>query len=55
MSAGFSRLQGTLKPGDELGFEVRRDLGGFREDDDVLAARKAATAAVSITNLPIVE
>ncbi len=55
VSATFSRLQGTLKPGDELGFEVKRDLGEFREDPEVLASRKAADATVSVVDLRIVE
>lgn len=55
VNATFSQLQGTLKPGGELGFEIRRELGGFRDEDAVLAARKAATAEVSIVELRIVD
>lgn len=55
VSSTFSRLQGTLKPGAELGFEIKRDLGEFREEPEVLASRKAADATVSVVNLRIVE
>jgi hypothetical protein len=55
VNATFTQLQGTLKPGDELGFEIRRDLGNFREDESVLASRKAASAEVSIVDLRIVD
>jgi len=55
VGASFSQLKGTLKPGAELGFEIRRDLGSFKEEDEVLAARKAAQAEVAVVDLRIVD
>lgn len=51
VSTTFSRVEGVLKPGAELGFEVRRDLGSFSEKEEMLATRKAASAVVAITGL----
>ncbi len=55
VSSTFSQLRGTLKPGAELGFEIKRDLGEFREEPEVLASRKAASAVVTVVDLRIVE
>lgn len=55
VSTTFSRLEGSIKPGAELGFEVKRDLGSFSEKEDVLAARKATTAVVAVTDLRLVK
>lgn len=55
VSTSFSRVEGTLKPGAELGFEVKRDLGSYNEKEEVLAARKAASAVVAITGLRLVK
>lgn len=54
VSSRSSSIHGILKPGDEVGFEVERELGGFREKEDDLAQRKAADVTVSVTGLSIV-
>jgi hypothetical protein len=55
VSGKFSSINGVLKPGQELGFEVDRELGDFQEKDEVLAQRKAAEVVVSITKLSILK
>jgi hypothetical protein len=55
VSSKFSSINGVLKPGQELGFEVDRDLGSFQDKDEVLAQRKAAEAIVSITKLSLLK
>lgn len=55
VSTLFSRVEGPLKPGVELGFEVKRDLGAYNEKEEVLAARKAGTAVVAVTGLRLVK
>lgn len=50
----FARVEGVLKPGAERGFSLDRDLGDFEEAEEVLNARKATTAEVSVTGLSII-
>ncbi len=51
----FSRVEGPLRPGAELGFEVDRDIGGMQATDEELAQNRAATATVLVQSLRVVE
>ena len=55
VTSNFARVQGTLKPGQELGFSVERTLGDFNEKAEELAGRKATTATVSVVELTVVK
>lgn len=55
VSGKFTSVNGVLKPGQELGFEVDRELGDFQEKDEFLVQRKAAKVVVSITKLSILK
>ena len=55
VNATFASVRGTLKPGQELGFEVQRQLGDFNEKEEVLNGQRAASAIISITDLRIIE
>lgn len=55
VSSKFSNISGILKLGDELGFEVERELGSFQETEEILAQRKASSAAVNVANFSIVK
>ena len=55
VTSNFARVQGTLKPGQELGFSVERSLCDFNEKAEELAGRKATTATVSIVELSVVK
>jgi len=55
VSTQFNRVQGTLKPGAELGFEFSRELGRFNDKEEVFAQNKAAKVALSVVDLNIVE
>lgn len=54
VSTRFARVEGALKPGHERGFAVERESGDSDEKDEVLNARKASIAAVSVTGLRII-
>jgi hypothetical protein len=55
VSSTFSSVQGAIKPGEELGFEVSRTLGEFNQKEDVFAAHKASTAKVVVCGLRLVK
>jgi hypothetical protein len=44
-----SLFDAILRPGEEIGFEITRDLGDYGEKDAVLRSRKAAAASVAVT------
>lgn len=50
-----SSVQGILKPGDELGFEVDRELGNFQEKEEILAQRKAASATINVSGFSVLK
>jgi hypothetical protein len=51
----MSRLAGIIKPGEERGFEVNRNLGEFNAPPEELAKNKAASAKVEISDFQIVD
>ena len=54
VSTQFNRIQGILKPGSELGFEFKHELGSFNDKDEVLAQNKAAKVTITIVDVDII-
>ena len=55
VSSQFNQVKGVLKPGAELGFEFKRDLGSYNDKDEFLALNKAAKVTLTVVDLNIVE
>jgi hypothetical protein len=55
VSAQFNQVKGVLKPGAELGFEFKRDLGSYKDKDEVLALNKADKVTLTVVDLNIVK
>ena len=55
VSAQFNRVSGTMKPGDELGFELQRELGDYNEKPEVLALNRASKVTLKVISLNIVK
>jgi hypothetical protein len=55
VSSTFSSVQGVIKPGEELAFEVSRTIGEFNAKDDFLAAHKASSAKIAINGLRLMK
>jgi len=51
----FSNVRGTMKPGDELGFAFKRDLGEYNAKDEVLAANKADKVSLTIVDFNVLK
>jgi hypothetical protein len=55
VSATFNQIKGVLKPGAELGFEFQRELGSYKDADEVLAQKKAAKVTLTVIGVNIVK
>jgi hypothetical protein len=55
VSTQFNRVSGTMKPGDELGFELQRELGDYNEKPEVLALNKASKVTLKVVSINIVK
>ncbi len=54
VSSRFVQVDKTLKPGDEVGFEIERALGKFEESEEMLSNNRSSTAIVTISDFKIV-
>ncbi len=55
VSSSFSRVQGVLKPNEELGFKVRRSLGDYRAKAEELDAARSSSVKASISSFTIIK
>lgn len=55
VSSSFSRINGTLKPAAEIGFETDRSIGDSKSTEEDLAKNRSSTAVVTIQSLQIIK
>lgn len=48
-------VKGTLRPGEETAFDANRSLGDFKEKEEVLAQRKAASVVATVSSFNVVK